>query len=86
MDLLKLAWANHSLETQAYPVWKVKCLSLQAFSKFSNKLNAGCDLEVLDLAIHDEAEEVRNEAVVSMPVIVMCSGCSLLGDMFKQME
>ncbi|KAG1359467.1 serine/threonine-protein kinase ATR [Cocos nucifera] len=86
MDLLKLAWANHSLETQAYPVWKVKCLSLQAFSKFSNKLNAGYDLEVLDLAIHDEAEEVRNEAVVSMPVIIICSGCSFLGDMFKQME
>nr|XP_019711022.1 serine/threonine-protein kinase ATR isoform X1 [Elaeis guineensis] len=86
MDLLKLAWANYSLETQAYPVWKVKCLSLQAFSKFSSKLNAGYDLEVLDLAIHDEAEEVRNEAVVSMPVIIMCSGCSFLGDMFKQME
>lgn len=86
IDVLKLAWDSHCRFTQACPIWKVKCLSVQVFSKVGIKLNAECDLEMLDLAIHDEAEEVQNEALMSLPMIILCSGPSLLEDMFKRLE
>lgn len=86
MDLLQLTWTSRSLVAHTHPVWKIKCLSIQVLSKIGTKLNAECDLEVLDLAIHDEVEEVRAEAVISMPVIILCSGLNLLANMFKRLE
>ncbi|KAL5788931.1 hypothetical protein ACOSP7_005880 [Xanthoceras sorbifolium] len=43
-------------------------------------------LQVLDLALLDESEQVRIEAVVSVPVIVLWSGLDLLTHMFKRLE
>ncbi|KAL5856187.1 hypothetical protein ACOSQ4_005989 [Xanthoceras sorbifolium] len=43
-------------------------------------------LQVLDLALLDESEQVRIEAVLSVPVIVLWSGLDLLTHMFKRLE
>ncbi|RWR91751.1 serine/threonine-protein kinase ATR isoform X1 [Cinnamomum micranthum f. kanehirae] len=43
-------------------------------------------LELLALALYDEAEEVKAEAIISMPVIILCSGHGLLADMFKRVD
>ncbi|XP_072968879.1 serine/threonine-protein kinase ATR [Typha angustifolia] len=84
--LLKLTWDIQYLNAQACPVWKVKCLSIQVFAKVGSRLNPECDLEVLDLAIHDEAEEVQNEAFISLPIIILYSGPSLLGNVYQRLE
>ncbi|XP_077246738.1 ataxia telangiectasia-mutated and RAD3-like protein isoform X3 [Tasmannia lanceolata] len=84
--VLKLPW-THSLQvTQAHPLWKTRCLSLQILSKIGVKVKSEGDLEVLDLALHDEDEKVRAEAVICMPVIVLCSGRSLLQPIFERLE
>lgn len=44
------------------------------------------DLEILNLGLRDEEEEVRIEAVLSMPVIVLFSGFGCLPHMFNRLE
>ena len=51
--------------------WKTKCLSLQVVSK---------------LGLHDEAEEVRTEAAISIPVMVLWSGLDVSSPVFEIME
>ncbi|XP_074561737.1 serine/threonine-protein kinase ATR-like [Curcuma longa] len=70
----------------ACQVGKIKCLCVQVFSKIGPKLKDESDLEVLDLAIHDEDEEVCIEAVTSMPVIVLCSGQIFFEKMLRKLE
>lgn len=43
-------------------------------------------LEVLDLGLHDNAEDVRLEAVIYMPMMVLWSGLGILAQMFKRLE
>lgn len=82
VELLRLSWTS----PQANRVRQIRCLSIKIFSKIGTKLSAGYDLELLDLGIDDEAEEVRAEAVIAMPVIILCSGHNLLDNMFKRLE
>ncbi|XP_042464965.1 serine/threonine-protein kinase ATR-like isoform X2 [Zingiber officinale] len=86
LELLKLPWTCNSIIQQACEVSKIKCLCIQIFSKIGPKLNDESDLEVLDLAIHDEDEEVCIEAVTSMPVIVLCSGQIFFEKMLRKLE
>lgn len=65
---------------------KTKCLSLQVVSKLGPSLNEKVVLEVLDLGLHDEAEEVRTEAVISMPVMVLWSALDVPSPVFERME
>ena len=41
---------------------------------------------VLDLGLHDEAEEVRTEAAISIPVMVLWSGLDVSSPVFEIME
>ncbi|MCL7051841.1 hypothetical protein MKW94_026365 [Papaver nudicaule] len=83
--MLMLPWKPLAL-TEADPIWKTKCLSVQVLSKIGFALKSESLLEILDLALHDEAEEVRVEAVTSIPMIVLCSGLGVLPQMLKRLE
>ncbi|KAL6991969.1 non-specific serine,threonine protein kinase, partial [Sarracenia purpurea var. burkii] len=48
-------------------------------------LQSGTGLKVLDLGLQDEVEEVRTEAVISMPIIVLWYGLAILTHMFKRL-
>ncbi|KAK7390797.1 hypothetical protein VNO78_18880 [Psophocarpus tetragonolobus] len=81
MLVLKLLWTidNHC-------PWKTKCLCLRVGSKLGPSLNSKFVLEVLDLGLHDEAEEVRTEAVISVPVMVLWSGLDVSSPVLEMME
>ena len=72
--------------TGSNPPWRTKCLSVQGQSKIGPSLKTESILEVLDLGLHDEAVEVRIEAVISMPVIVLWSGLDVLIHVFRRLE
>lgn len=84
--LLKLPWTHRLLAGGHRCPWETKCLSLQVASKLGPSLNNEVILEVLDLGLFDEAEEVRIQAVISMPVMVLWSGRYLLPRAFERME
>ncbi|KAF8672849.1 hypothetical protein HU200_049186 [Digitaria exilis] len=86
ISMFKLMWGDGHAATQTSSDYKIKCLLVQVIAKIGNRLNAGCDLEVLDLAIHNGTPEIRNEAIVSLPIIVLYSGPMMLGAMFKKLE
>lgn len=84
--VLKLPWTHVLLAIDNCCPRKTKCLSLQVISKLGPSLNSEVVLEVLDLGLHDEAEEVRTEAAISMPVMVLWSGLDVSPLIFKRME
>ncbi|KAJ0966927.1 hypothetical protein J5N97_023844 [Dioscorea zingiberensis] len=86
IELLKLAWKDRFCVSQDHSLWKLKCLCVQVLSKVDMKNNIHSYLEVLDLAIHDDAEVVQAEAFISMPVFVLYSGHSLLASMCNRMK
>ncbi|KAI3955847.1 hypothetical protein MKW98_006207 [Papaver atlanticum] len=84
--VLKLPWTHLLAMTEADPLWKTKCLSVQVLSKIGFALKPESVLEILDLALYDEAEEVKVEAVISIPMIVLCAGLGLLPHMLRKLE
>ncbi|CAL5378051.1 unnamed protein product [Camellia sinensis] len=84
--LLKLPWTRTLVIAEPNPPWKTKCLSVQVLSKMGCILKSESDFEVLDLGLQDEAEEVRTESVISMPVIVLWSGFAILTHLFKRLQ
>ncbi|MCD7463303.1 hypothetical protein HAX54_050313 [Datura stramonium] len=84
-SLLRLPWTR-SQSTDTYSSSKAKILSLCMLSKMGPVLQGGNDLDILDLGLLDTAEDVRTEAVISMPVILMWSSFGLLNHMFKRLE
>jgi serine/threonine-protein kinase ATR len=86
ISLLKLMWDDDHVVTKTCSDNNVKCLLMQVMSKIGNRLNAGCDLEVLDLVIHTGTADIQNEALMSLPIIVLYSGPRMLGAMFKKLE
>ncbi|XP_059445807.1 serine/threonine-protein kinase ATR isoform X2 [Corylus avellana] len=84
--VLKLPWSHSLLITEPQNTWKTKCISVQVASKLGSSLKTEIGLEVLDLSLRDEVEEVRLEAVVSMPVIVFWSGLGVLTHIFRRVE
>ncbi|KAM3298235.1 hypothetical protein ACQJBY_039941 [Aegilops geniculata] len=85
ISLLKWVWSDGHVSTQTC-LDKLKCLVVQVIAKIGNRLNIDCDLELLELAIHSESVEVQNEALMSLPIIVLYSGPAMLGVMFKKLE
>ncbi|XP_074371417.1 serine/threonine-protein kinase ATR [Apium graveolens] len=83
--VLKLPWNNSYGNIEPHLQWKAKCLSLQVVSKMVSLSRSGSNLEVLDLGLSDEAEVVRMEAIISMPVIVFWSGSNMLTHILKRM-
>ncbi|XAR72671.1 Non-specific serine/threonine protein kinase [Bertholletia excelsa] len=84
--LLELPWTHNPAVAEPYPPWKTKCLSIQVLSKMRFIFQSESDLKILDLGLQDEAEEVRAESVISMPVFVLWSGLALLAHMFKRLQ
>ncbi|KAL2537811.1 Serine/threonine-protein kinase ATR [Forsythia ovata] len=82
--VLKLSWNRTPLIIEPSPPWKAKCLSVRVLSRI--RLIKHVHLDVLDLGLHDEAEEVRIESIISLPVIVLCSGFGFLTHMFSRLE
>ncbi|EXB24045.1 Serine/threonine-protein kinase ATR [Morus notabilis] len=83
--LLKLPWTHSIIGSEPKLLRKTKCISVQVASKLSDSRSEP-DLEVLDLGLHDEDEEVRSEAIISMPMIVMWSGLRILSRLLRRME
>lgn len=84
--VLKLPWSHSLAVSESQSTWKTKCISLQVASKLGPSLKNEIGLEVFDLSLQDEVEEVRLEAVVSMPVIVIWSGLGILTHIFRRLE
>ncbi|KAI3924096.1 hypothetical protein MKW92_025362 [Papaver armeniacum] len=62
------------------------CLSVQVLSKIGLALKPESVLEILDLALGDEAKEVKVEAVIPIPMIVLCPGLGVLPHMLRRLE
>ncbi|KAF3944319.1 hypothetical protein CMV_029205 [Castanea mollissima] len=84
--VLKLPWTHSLMVAEPHHPWKTKCISVQVASKLGPSLKTETDLKILDFSFHDEVEEVRVEAVLSMPVIVLWSGLGLLMHIFRRLE
>ncbi|GLT42972.1 hypothetical protein SLA2020_169490 [Shorea laevis] len=84
--VLKLPWTHSLVVHKPHPAWKAKCASIKILSKLGPSFSAGIGFEVLDLAVQDEVEEVRIEAILSMPVMVFWSGLYALNHVFKRLE
>ncbi|XP_041996259.1 serine/threonine-protein kinase ATR-like isoform X2 [Salvia splendens] len=84
--LLKLPWDNIPSMTESHPLWKAKCFSVRVQSRVECIREHVVDLDIMDLGLQDDEEEVRIEAVTSMPVIVLLSGLSVLPHMVKRLE
>lgn len=83
--VLKLPWTHDVVVTEPHPPWKAKCTAVQVFSKLGQSVTDQ-DFGILDLALHDEFDEVRAEAFISLPVIVLWSGPGVLTHMFNRLE
>lgn len=84
--LLKLPWTHPTMVSeQCSTLLKTKVKSLQVLSKIGAGLNGEDNLEILDLCLHDEAEDVIVEAIISMPVIVFWSGFGVLTHLFRRL-
>ncbi|BAT93667.1 hypothetical protein VIGAN_08019000 [Vigna angularis var. angularis] len=84
--VLKIPWTHMPVAIDNRSPCKTKCLSLQVVSKLGPSLSEKVVLEVLDLGLHDQAEEVRTEAVISMPVMVLWSVLDVSSPVFERME
>ncbi|KAF5745781.1 serine/threonine-protein kinase ATR isoform X1 [Tripterygium wilfordii] len=84
--VLKLPWTHFLAVNEPHPLWKIKCISVQVASKLGPSLKTESDLEILDLGLSDEVEEVRLEAMISMPVMVLWSGLEVLTHMFRRLQ
>ncbi|KAK4477252.1 hypothetical protein RD792_016466 [Penstemon davidsonii] len=84
--LLKLPWNCTPSTIRSHPPWNAKCLSIRILSRVGWISQNGVDLDILDSGLHDKEEEVRIEAVISMPVILLSSGFGFLTHMFNRLE
>lgn len=84
--VLKLPWTQPIVVSEPHPPWKTKCTAVRVFSKLGQSLTTESDFEILDLACCDESEEVRIEAIICLPVVVLWSGLNVLPHIFKRLE
>lgn len=84
--VLNLPWTDTLFDSEPHPLWKTKCLSVQVLSKMGCIMQSGIDLKVLDLALLDVVDEVRTEAVISMPIFFLWSGLGVLSHLFKWLQ
>lgn len=84
--VLKLPWSHSLVVTEPHHRWTTKCISVQVASKLGPSIITETGFEVLDLSLHDEVEEVRFEAIICMPVIVLWSGLGALKHIFRRLE
>nr|XP_043624485.1 serine/threonine-protein kinase ATR [Erigeron canadensis] len=83
--VLKTPWNHALMTTEPCLSWKTKCFCLQILPIMGTLSQSGGDLGILDLGLQDEADEVRNEATIAMPLIVLCE-FGTLAQIFKRLE
>ncbi|XP_058191614.1 serine/threonine-protein kinase ATR isoform X3 [Rhododendron vialii] len=84
--VLNLPWTHTLVDAEPHPPWKMKCLSVQILSKMGCIMESGINLKVLDFALQDEVDEVRTEAIISMPIFCLWSGLGIRTDLFKRLQ
>lgn len=65
---------------------KTKRFCLKLISVMGWLPQSGSELGILDLGLQDDAEEVRSEAVIAMPLIVILFRFDTLPQMVKRLE
>ncbi|KAL9238429.1 hypothetical protein vseg_012850 [Gypsophila vaccaria] len=83
-SLLKLPWTHSLVAIESHQPWKAKCLSIKLLSQVGPKSES--ELGVLDLGLRDESEEVRIEAVIALPVIIVTSTFHALPLVFERIK
>ncbi|XP_047310870.1 serine/threonine-protein kinase ATR [Impatiens glandulifera] len=86
MPLLRLPWTHTLAVCEPYYMRKTKSLALLVLSKMGCLSECGDDLDILDMSLKDEDEEVRKEAIGSLPLIVLWSGFSLMTRIFRILQ
>nr|KAJ0216324.1 hypothetical protein LSAT_V11C300104440 [Lactuca sativa] len=71
-SVLKIPWNYFPMAADPCLPWKTKSFCLQILPMLGSLSQSVSDLDVLDLGLQDEAEEVRSEAIIAMPLIGMC--------------
>ncbi|KAK9109353.1 hypothetical protein Sjap_017413 [Stephania japonica] len=84
--VLKLPWTHSNMVAQSHSLCKTRCLSLNVLSKLGFGMKTESVIGIIDLALHDEADDVRGEAVVSMPMIVLSAGFGFITQFFERLE
>ncbi|KAK7280606.1 hypothetical protein RJT34_25671 [Clitoria ternatea] len=84
--VLKLPWTHTLVAIDNQCPWKTKCLSLHVVSKIGPSLNNKLVLEVLDLGLCDKCEEVRIEAAIALPVMILWSSLDVSYRVFDRIE
>lgn len=85
-SVLKICWDHSSMSAEPCLLWKTKCFCLKIISLIGYFSQSGSDLGILDLGLQDEAEEVRSEAVIVMPLIVILFRFDILPQIVKRLE
>ncbi|PWA62876.1 ataxia telangiectasia-mutated and RAD3-related protein [Artemisia annua] len=83
--LLKIPWNHSSVAAEPSLPLTTKCFCIQILSMMEALSQSGSHLGILDLGLQDDAEEVRSEAIIAMPLIVLCH-FGTLREMFKRLE
>ncbi|KAK4772042.1 hypothetical protein SAY86_013817 [Trapa natans] len=83
---LKLPWTHSFKVSVPQYLIRSKIHSVQVLSKLGPTLDDETSAEIFDLSIHDEAEDVVAEAILSIPVMVLCSGPHMLKHMFRKLK
>ncbi|KNA16075.1 hypothetical protein SOVF_091650 [Spinacia oleracea] len=82
--ILKLPWTHFLEVNKTHQPWRIKCLSIQVLCKIGPK--SELQLDVMIMGLHDEVEEVRMEAIMSMPIVVLSSGFHALPPIFTWLK
>lgn len=77
-SILVLPWTHSFSGGQVHSIQQLKCFSVQILYKIGNKMGTEDVLKILDMALGDESEDVRIEAVMSMPLMLFFSGPSVM--------
>lgn len=83
-SILKLPWTHFLEVNKTHQPWRIKCLSIQVLCKIGPK--SELQLDVMIMGLHDEVEEVRMEAIMSMPIVVLSSGFHALPPIFTWLK
>ncbi|CAN6463926.1 unnamed protein product [Victoria cruziana] len=84
-SILVLPWTHSFSGGQVHSIQQLKCFSVQILYKIGNKMGTEDVLKILDMALGDESEDVRIEAVMSMPLMLFFSGPSVMEYASKMM-
>ncbi|KAH9318621.1 hypothetical protein KI387_020390 [Taxus chinensis] len=84
--VLKLPWSLSSSDGESHACWKTKCKAITILSKIGVKAISECDLEVLDLALHDQNGHVRVEAVAYLPILAFNSCYEIIAAVCQRLE